>query len=417
MTDKTAPQDIAVLGAGIVGLATALTLQQDGHRVTLIDRGDPGAGTSLGNAGVISVSGITPVGYPGIWKDVPKMLMDPDSPLRLRWSYLPQIMPWLLRFLANSTAERCDRIAAEMAPFASLAYDAHDALIKRHGIEGIVKRVGWLKVYPQEKIAGTKFDVELSRKYGMKIDELNADELRQLEPNLHRRYVHGVFSPDSGFVSTPLKLSQAYAAAIRHGGGQFQKATIRSITIGADGAPSIDTDAGTTRYDRAIVAAGAFSKPLAAMVGAKVPLDTERGYHCYLKLASGSGVGRSTYFADHGFVVAPMADGMRVTSGVEFAGTDAPPDYRRIRRMAGLAKDALSGLSGEPEREWLGFRPSMPDSKPVIGPAPASDKVTLAFGHGHLGLSFAAITGKCVADLVAGRPTAAPMEPFKATRF
>lgn len=417
MTDKTPPQDIAVLGAGIVGLATALTLQQDGHRVTLIDRADPGAGTSLGNAGVISVSGITPVGYPGIWKDVPKMLMDPDSPLRLRWSYLPRATPWLLRFLANSTEKRVDEISRDMAPFVSQAYDAHEALIKRHGIEGIVKRVGWLKVYPQEKIAGTKFDVALSRKYGMKIDELNADELRQLEPNLHRRYVHGVFSPDSGFVSTPLKLSRAYAAAIRHGGGQFQKATIRNIQVGADGAPSITTDAGTKRYDRAIISAGAFSKPLAAMVGAKMPLDTERGYHCYLKLASGSGVSRSTYFADHGFVIAPMADGMRVTSGVEFAGADAPPDYRRIRRMAGLAKDALSGLAGEPEREWLGFRPSMPDSKPVIGPAPASDKVTLAFGHGHLGLSLAAITGKCVADLIAGRQTAAPLEPFRAMRF
>jgi D-amino-acid dehydrogenase len=414
---QVAPQDIAVIGAGIVGLATALTLQQDGHRVTLIDRQDPGAGTSFGNAGVISVSGITPVGYPGIWRDVPKMLLDPDSVLRLRWSYLPRALPWLLRFLAASSAGRVDRIAREMTPLITQAFDAHDKLMRRHGIDGIVKRVGWLKVYPEDKIAGTRADVALMRKYGVKIDELNADELRQLEPGLHRRYTRAVFSPDSGFASTPLKLSQAYAAAIRQGGGKFVMDTVRGISIGADGAPTIATDAGATRYDRAVIAAGAFSKPFAAMVGARVPLDTERGYHLYLKLNQARGVGRPTYFGDHGFVLAPMEDGIRLTSGVEIAGVDAPPDYRRIRRMAALAKDALPGIGDTPEREWLGFRPSMPDSKPVIGPAPASDRVTLAFGHGHLGLTLSAITGQCVADLVAGRAPAAPVAPFAATRF
>lgn len=415
--NAASPQEIAIIGAGSVGLATALYLQQDGHRVTLIDRVDPGTGTSFGNAGVISVDGITPVGYPGIWRDVPKMLMDPDSPLMIRWPYLPRALPWLLRFLAASTERRVDEISRDMAPFVSQAFAAHDALIKRHGIEGIVTRVGWLKVYPQEKIAGTRADVALRRKQGMKVEELNADELRQLEPGINRRYVHGVFSPDSGFVSTPLKLSQAYAAAIRAGGGTFLKATVGNIAIGADGAPTIATDRGAKRYDRVVIAAGAFSRQFATMVGARVPLDTERGYHLYLKQGESRGLGRPTYFGDHGFVLAPMADGIRLTSGVEFAGTDAPPDFRRIRRMALRARDALPGIGGEPEREWLGFRPSMPDSKPVIGPAPASDRVTLAFGHGHLGLSLAAITGKCVADLIAGRATAAPLEPFRATRF
>jgi len=411
------PQDIAIVGAGIVGLATALTLQQDGHRVTLIDRLDPGTGTSFGNAGAISVTGIMPVAYPGIWRDVPKMLLDPDSPLMLRWPYLPRALPWLLRFLAASKPERVDAIARAMAPLVGQALTAHDALMQRNGIDGIVKRVGWLKVYPEHKIAGTRADIALAEKHGLKYDVLNADELRQLEPAIHRRYVHGVFSSNSGFVSTPLKLSQAYAAAIRHHGGTFLKDTVNNIAIGPDGSPSIATASGTRRYDRVVIAAGAFSKPFAAMVGARVPLDTERGYHLYLTLNEGQGVGRPTYFGDYGFVLAPMEDGMRLTSGVEIAGLDAPPDYRRIRRMAARARDALPGIGDRPAREWMGFRPSLPDSKPVIGPAPASDKVTLAFGHGHLGLTLSAITGRCVADLVAGRPTAVPLEPFQATRF
>jgi D-amino-acid dehydrogenase len=414
---QAAPQDIAVIGAGIVGLATALTLQQEGHRVTVIDRQEPGTGTSFGNAGVISVSGVTPVSYPGIWRDVPKMLMDPDSPLMVRWSYLPRALPWLLRFLANSAQERVERISREMAPLVGRGYEAHRALMRRHGIEGIVRPLGWLKVYPEAKIAGTKADVALMRRCGMRVEELNADELRQLEPGINRRYVHGVFSPDSGFVSTPLKLSQAYVQAIRQGGGAFVKDTVRSVSIGRDGAPVVATNSGTTRYDRAVIAAGAFSKPLAAMVGARVPLDTERGYHLYLKLGNGYGVNRPTYFGDHGFVLAPMEDGIRLTSGVEIAGTEAPPDYRRIRRMAVLARDALPGIGDQPEREWMGYRPSMPDSKPVISPAPMSDRVILAFGHGHLGLSLSAVTGQCVADLVAGRPATVPLEPFRATRF
>lgn len=413
----TGPQDIAIIGAGIVGLATALTLQQDGHRVTLIDRLEPGAGTSFGNAGVISVSGITPVAYPGIWRDAPKMLLDPDSVLRMRWAYLPRALPWLLRFLAASTPARVEEISRDMTPLVTRAFDAHDKLMRRHGIEGVVKRVGWLKVYPAEKAAGTKGDVALIRKYGLKVDELDADELRQLEPGINRRYTHGVFSPDSGFASTPLKLSQAYAAAIRQGGGKFVQGTVQGIAIGADGAPTIATDQGSTRYDRAVIAAGAFSKPFAQMVGARVPLDTERGYHLYLKADQARAVGRPTYFGDHGFVLAPMEDGIRLTSGVEFAGLDAPPDYRRIRRMAAFARDALPGLGDRPEREWMGFRPSLPDSKPVIGPAPASDRVTLAFGHGHLGLTLSAITASCVADLIAGRASGVPLAPFAPTRF
>lgn len=414
---STEPQDIAIIGAGIVGLATALTLQQDGHRVTLIDQRDPGTGTSFGNAGAISVTGLMPVAYPGIWRDVPRMLTDPDSPLMLRWPYLPRALPWLLRFLAASKPERVAEIARDMAPLVGQALTAHEALMQRNAIDGIVKRVGWLKVYPQEKIAGTRADIALAEKHGMKFDVLNADELRQLEPGINRRYVHGVFSSNSGFASTPLKLSQAYAAAIRHHGGAIVKDTVRNISIGAGGSPSVTTDGGTKRYDRAVIAAGAFSKPFAAMVGARVPLDTERGYHLYLKMNEGAAVGRPTYFADHGFVLAPMEDGVRLTSGVEIAGLDAPPDYRRIRRMAERARDALPGIGDKPEREWMGFRPSMPDSKPVIGPSPMSDKVTLAFGHGHLGLTLSAVTGRCVADLIAGRKAPAPLEPFAPTRF
>ncbi|MCK6449693.1 MAG: FAD-binding oxidoreductase [Alphaproteobacteria bacterium] len=417
MSSGNSNNDIAVIGAGIVGLATALTLQQDGHRVTLIDQRDPGMGTSFGNAGAIVTGAVAPVASPGLWRKLPKMLTNPDSYLSVRWSYLPRLMPWLWQFFRAGTPENVERIARELAPLVFPAYEAHQALMRRHGIEGIVRQVGWLKIYDQAGFDATSDDRALLRRHGVRFDELDADELRQLEPGLNRRYTHAIFQPGSAFASTPLKLSQAYAEAIRRGGGSFKKQTVQGIEIGADGRPVVVTEAGRAACDRVVVAAGAWSKNLAAMLGARVPLDTERGYHLYLERKSGPGVGRPTLVGDHGFVLAPMADGVRLTFGVELAGVDAPPDFRRIRRMVPRAQDVLPGLSGEPQREWLGYRPSLPDSKPVIGPSPRSERVTFAFGHGHLGLTLSAVTGRCVADLVAKRKPAIPLEPFAATRF
>jgi len=417
MTEKKSNADIAVVGAGIVGLATALTLQQDGHRVTLLDPRDPGMGTSFGNAGAIVTGGIAPVAMPGLWRKLPAMLGDPDSYLSVRWSYLPRLLPWLWQFFRAGTAANVERIAREMVPLVFPAFEAHQALMRRHGIEGIVRQVGWLKVYDQAGFAGTAADRDVMCRHGARFDELDADELRQLEPGLNRRYTHAIFQPDSAFVSTPLQLSQAYAEAIRRGGGVFKKALVQRIEIGSDRKPVVVTESGSTRYDRVVVATGAWSKQLAAMLGARVPLDTERGYHLYLQRESGPGIGRPTLIGDHGFVLCPMADGIRLTFGVELAGVDAPADFRRIRRMVPRAREALPGLSGEPRREWLGYRPSLPDSKPVIGPAPASDRVLFAFGHGHLGLTLSAITGRCVADLIAGRAPPVPLAPFAATRF
>ena len=416
------PQDIAVIGAGIVGIATALTLQGEGHRVTLIDPRDPGSATSFGNAGVIANSGVTPVAMPGLWRKVPGMLMDPDSYLQVRWSYLPRLFPWLWRFLLASTPGEVERLTAELAPLVLPSFAAHDALLRRYAIDGIVSRVGWLKVYSQAGFDDHARERDLWRRNGVKFDELNADELRQLEPALSRGFERAIFHPDAAFVSTPLRLSQAYVHAFRAGGGGFSRERVTAIAVGGGGAPEVTTDKSTRRFDRAVIAAGSWSKPLAAMLGARVPLDTERGYHIYLKTGGGARLTRPTLISDHGFVMAPMEDGIRVTSGVEFAGLDAPPDYARVRRVATLAQKALqpgvlAGTDGAPEREWLGFRPSLPDSKPVIGPAPASERVLLAFGHGHLGLTLSAITGRCVADLIAGRKPSIPLAPFSATRF
>lgn len=417
MPEGPGNNDIAIVGAGIVGLAVALTLQHDGHRVTLIDPRDPGTGTSFGNAGAIVTGGIAPVASPGLWRKVPKMLFDPESYLHVRWSYLPRLVPWLWQFLSAGRQDNFERIARELVPLVFPAYQAHQALMRLHGIEGIVRQVGWLKVFDRAGFEATADDRAVMRRHGVRFDELESDELRQLEPGLNRRYTHAIFQPESAFVSTPLQLSQAYAGAIQRGGGTFQKTEVRRIEVGQDRRPIVVTDAGSKAYDRVVIAAGAWSKNLAEMVGARVPLDTERGYHLYLEHKSGHGIGRPTLIGDHGFVLCPMADGVRLTFGVELAGLDAPPDFSRIRRMVPRAQDALPGLGGEPQREWLGFRPSLPDSKPVIGPAPMSDRVVLAFGHGHLGLTLSAITGRCVADLIAGRPGSVPLQPFAATRF
>ncbi|WP_084462839.1 NAD(P)/FAD-dependent oxidoreductase [Oceanibaculum pacificum] len=418
MTPSIPPRDVAIIGAGIVGMSAALHLQQDGHRVTVIDPRPPGTGASFGNAGVIAVGGVMPTSMPGLWKKVPGMLLDPAGPFALRWRHLPRIAPWLVNFLRAGSPERVRRISRELHPLVSRAYDEHEALVKLTGAEGIIRRVGWLKLYGSEAgFAGSAMDRELMTACGVGFQVLDGDEIGQLEPHLARRFPRGVFDPNAGFVSWPHKLVTAYAEHFRAQGGLIRQETVRRLEIGPNGPEKIVTDLGIYPVDRLVIAAGAWSKALAGQVGAPVPLDTERGYHLNLKLPEGApSVGRPTYIADDSFVLAPMQDGLRLTSGVELAGLDAPGDFTRIRRMLALADRSLPGLKAEVTREWLGFRPSTPDSKPVIGRSPRYANTVLAFGHGHMGLSLGPFTGRLVADLIAGRGSPLDLTPYAADR-
>jgi D-amino-acid dehydrogenase len=408
---------IAVIGAGIVGVSCALHLQRDGHHVTLIDPRAPGTATSFGNAGGIVTGAVVPNSTPALRRDIPRMLFDRDSAVRVRWRYLPWLAPWLIRFLLAGRRARVEAIADALQPLVSRAYDAHRELIALSGAGDIVRPVGWLKVYETEAgFAGSQYERAIMQARGVRLDVLGPDAIRQLEPGLARRYVKGLFQPDSAFVASPHTLVQMHAAQFQRLGGNFAQERVRAVQP-ADGGVRLDCELGFRDVDTVVIAAGAWSKELARQLGDRVSLDTERGYHLNLEPGEAGELRRAVVFPERGFVLAPMLDGIRLTSGVELAGLDAPPDFSRIRRLLPAAREALPGLSGRVTREWLGYRPSTPDSLPVIGRSPCCNAVIYAFGHQHLGLTLGPITGRLVAALAAGRQPEFDLAPYRTDRF
>lgn len=418
MSAAMPPKRIVVVGAGIVGVATGLHLQREGHSVTLVDPTPPGRGTSFGNAGSIAIGSVYPTGSPGNWKQVPKMLTDPMSPLRIKWSHVLKAARWFWHFLEASRESRVEEISHHLWALSKDAMTSHRKLIELTRAHDIVRPVGWLKVYSsQQSLDRTKHEREVMTRRGVRFDVLSADEIRQLEPGLSPRFTHGYHQPDNGFVSQPIKLTEAYFAKFQELGGKWVAEKVRRFAMGANGVEKVVTDLAMHPCDAVVVCAGARSHEIVAMLGRRFPLDTERGYHLNLNVLEGPELRRATVIGDHGFVLAPMQDGLRLTTGAEFAGVDAPPDFRRIYRMLELAHQALPGLKAEVTREWLGFRPSTPDSVPVIGRSPDHGNVFFGFGHGHIGLTLAARTGELVSDLIAGRDPGIDLTPYRIDRY
>ena len=411
-TTPSLARKVVVIGAGIVGTSAALCLRRDGHEVTLLDPLPPGEGASFGNAGGIVLSYNAPVAMPGIWKQVPRMLFDPLGPLSLRWSYLPRLAPWLLRFLAASTPARVEKIAGHKAALLSAAGDAWRDLLRLAGNDGLVEQVGWLGVWETDKgFAGEAFAIELMRRHDCPFEILDENELRQLEPSLGRQFRHAVFQPGSMAIRHPHKLVQGFAQQAADSGVRV----LCQRVVGFEqrgGRRHVLTEAGETHAaDTVVVAAGAWSGRVCEMLGERVSLDTERGYHLMLPTPEHN-LHRPVISAEHSFVLSPMQHGLRMTSGVELAGLDAPADFRRIRRMLPLAQQMLPGLETDVQSEWLGFRPSMPDSMPVLGRSRRHADVVYAFGHGHLGMTMGPISGQVVADLVSERVPGIDLSAF-----
>lgn len=414
-----AHHDVIVIGAGIVGVCCALELQRQGHRVTVLDPRLPGTATSFGNAGIIASASITPQSVPGLWKRVPAMLFDPLSPLMLRWPHLLRITPWLIRFLAAGRRRRVERIASELAPLAAESERAHRRLIAANDVGAELLRAGGrLYVFGDAHTMSHKaFERELLARHGIRADVLAAEDVYALEPGLAPGVRCGLLYADESFVTEPVALTRAYADAFVARGGRFVHERVCRFELDDDGPRRVVTDLGIHDVDRLVLAAGAWSRELAAALGADVPLDTERGYHVSLPWNDRVTLNRPVAVAEHNYYLCPMREGVRITSGAELGGLKLPPDFRRIRRITEDARTRLTGLSGPVQREWMGYRPSLPDSKPVIARAPGSRRVFFAFGHGHLGLTLSAITGELVAALLADRAPAVAVEPFRSDRF
>jgi D-amino-acid dehydrogenase len=417
MTEAGASRRAVVVGAGVVGVCTALYLQREGFEVTVLDPDPPGEGASQGNAGVIALGAVLPVAMPGTLIKVPGMLLDPLAPLSVRWSYMPRLTPWLMRFVLASLPHRVEEISAALAALSLPALAAYEPLLEGAGAGDLVQRTGLIDIYDSARsFAAARSENDLRRRRGVRLDDMGDAELRQLAPALAHKIRHGVFVPDTAITVNPLRLTQALAADFERRGGRILRERASGFHMASAGVERVVTDRDEHPADIVVVAAGAFSRPLAAQLGSRVPLDTERGYHVMLP-EPGVELRLPIQSHDRAFVITPMEHGIRVAGTVELGGLKAPPNYARADVLLRHAKDLLPGLNDAGAVRWMGFRPSLPDSLPVLGRVPGCDNAYLNFGHGHLGLTLAAISGRQIAALAAGRDAEVDMTPYRPDRF
>ncbi|MDR6759398.1 D-amino-acid dehydrogenase [Mycoplana sp. BE70] len=406
---------VAVIGAGIVGASSAVFLQAAGHKVTLWDPRGPAGGASYGNAGIVEASSCLPIATPGILREIPSMLLDKNGPVIIRPSYFPAALPWLMRLVLATRWSKIETTARALLSLSQNALKAYDSLLDIVPARDVIHDVGRLSVYSTEAgFAAGAASRRFATDHGMSLDILDEAAIHDIEPHLAPIFCKGVLQPHSRFVSNPKRLVDACVAHVLAQGGAFRPSAVVRIESRERGC-AIVTDAGTFPFDKIVVASGAWSEPLCQSLGFSVPLESERGYHLLLPQPAQT-LRRPTVWAERYINLCPMEEGLRMTVGVEYAGRDAPPDYGRAHRLLAHARTMLPSLAGEPQSEWLGLRPSLPDSLPVLGPAPGHPNVILAFGHNHIGLTLGPATGQVVADLVSGQIPAPDLAPFSPKR-
>jgi len=407
--------EIAVIGAGVIGLAIAHRLAGEGRDVLLIDPAQPGSGASYGNAGTVADYAVQPVGTPDVLRNLPSLLFDRNSPLAIRRAAILSLAPWLLRFAWQSLPARAERNARALAALLSGAGQHWDELAAAIGAGDGLEARGCLYLYPTaERRRAAERDLAFRRSLGIAVEMLTADELQRLEPALPGMAGGAALFPQARFMRDPGKMVGRLAQAAADRGARHLRAGATGLARDAGGV-LVATTKGEVRARRAVIAAGAHSRALARMAGDRVPLDTERGYHVEYDGAA-PGLTRPACPTERGFYLCPMAGRLRAAGTVELGGLNAPPSPHRIARLDEGARAIFPGLPA-PSRTWMGFRPSIPDSLPVIGPSRGGAEVILAFGHGHLGMTLAPVTAAIVAALVAGRPEGQDLSAVSPGRF
>ena len=407
--------DVVVIGAGIVGTCSALMLCERGRRVTLIDRDEPSAATSFGNAGVISPWACVPQSMPGMLAKVPRWLLDPDGPLHIRARYLPTLLPWLLKFLKAGRPARVASIADAMLTVNRPGLELYRQLLDGTGETGLVLDSCYLHVSRLPAVDGG-LAWRLRSERGVPVRELTGDEAREIEPELSPAIRSARMISDQGRTVNPGRLGQVLARKAAAAGVRIERTAVNAIRPLPDGGYLLETADGQRQAPVVVVTAGVWSRRLLAPLGIRVPLEAERGYHLVFT-DPGITLSNSVMDADNMFVASSMEAGVRAAGTAEFAGIDAPPDYRRARVFARHCRSLFPGLRTDETAEWMGRRPATPDSLPCIGEVPGYPGLFCGFGHGHLGLTGAPMTGRMIAALVVGERLNIDMAPYRLDRF
>lgn len=413
----TSTCEIAVVGGGIIGTTCALYLREAGLDVTLIERADIASGASRGNAGGLAFAEILPLASPRIIRKALRWMRDPLGPLSLPPTYLPWIAPWLLRLWRASWPDRYHANIQSQVSLITLAQSEMLAMMARTGLDRHLHTQGMLEVYEgADRFAIAQEVVRERARHGIESQPLQGAELAAFQPGLSPRFTHGIHIHNWRNIDDPLQMTQDVAEHAFALGARLIRGTVSRISPMAQGGRITLEDGSTIDARQVVIAAGAWSHHLTRQLGDAIPLETERGYNTTLP-PDALDLHRQITFADHGFVISPLTCGIRVGGAVELAGLDRAPDYRRSQAMLDKAKAFLPGLRTEGGQQWMGFRPSLPDSLPVISPASRHQAFIYAFGHGHLGLTQSAATARLVCDLATGRAPAIDLHPYRATRF
>ena len=409
---------IAVIGGGIVGITAALELQRRGHAVTLIERGEPGRETSYGNTGVLSDASIVISNNPGLLKKLPRFIAGKSDALRYDPVFVAQRLPWVLRFLGHCTEEHSDHAGRSLRALQSVSLDIHKQLIGEARADDLLRHTGWLKAFRSPAgLAGYRAELELLEANGVSLIHYGADELRQIEPGLKPVFHAGILLDSCCSVSSPAKLCDAYAGLFTAAGGTVLRNEVLNISP-VDGGWKIDfPDGGSLQTHITVIAAGPWSREVAGWLGYRIPMAWERGYHLHLDPGNGPPLRRAIHDVERGYVMTPQEQGVRVTSGVELAARDAPINDRQIRACVASAREIADFGPDIEDDPWMGRRPSMIDSLPVIGRAPHHDGLWFDFGHGHSGLGGSTGSARLLADLMHDTKPPFDAAPFSPTRF
>ena len=412
-------KSVGIIGAGIQGVCIGLQLIKKGIPVTIFDKNHPGdlsfTPTSYGNAGHFSPYAVLQFNRPDILYDVPKMLFSSSGPLALKWNYIPKLIPWFLHYLKNCNKKSMNHTAKYMHQILDLSMEAYDEIFNEIDTTNLIEKKGIIYIWTNKNIKSRNIEIKIRDELGIKQKHLTKNEILDLEPNLNPVFDSGVIYEDAMHARDPHGILKKIFELYLKKGGKFVKENVSGLKQISNKETFIQTDTNKYNFEKTVVATGAHSKKLTDQLEENIPLDTERGYHVHFK-GMEKLISRPVIFLDRGFGMTPMNQGLRAVGTVELGGLKNPPSKKRIDYIIKCAKELLPQLEKHDD-EWLGFRPTLPDFLPILGPSQKNKNIIYAFGHHHLGWTLGAITGKIICGMVAEEKTNLDLSPYSSSRF